>query len=261
MTIVPLELTFNGPTDKPVDRTGDENDDNNLHHISLHNLHGQSDNIHDGYSAHETFYRVEAPLNLLLTYLSSPSQSDSHSIYLAQCELSSLPASLQHDIPTPDLLLHPRGAIKGDIYSSSLWLGRPPTYTPLHRDPNPNLFLQLAGRKNMRLLPPDIGDAVFADIQRQLPSSSSSSAAIRGEDMMAGPEKALLHDAVWADTNDNNNKDSSNSNSNRYASVIQTYAFEVELGLGEGLFIPKGWWHSVKGVGEGVTSSVNWWFR
>ncbi|EXJ85281.1 hypothetical protein A1O3_05956 [Capronia epimyces CBS 606.96] len=239
-TIVPLELTSKTPSASLLS----VNDTELAHGIQNHNVDG-------------TFHRVEAPLKLLLTYLSNPMspgskslREPSHSIYLAQCEISSLPLALQRDIPTPRLL-EPQRSIRGDVYSSSLWLGRPPTYTPLHRDPNPNLFLQLAGRKVMRLLPPEIGDAVFADIQRQLPSTrASASSAIRGEEMMAGPEKTLLHDAVWLD-----------EARNRYREVIENYEFEAELELGDGLFIPKGWWHSVKGVGEGVTASVNWWFR
>jgi len=35
----------------------------------------------------------------------------------------------------------------------------------------------------------------------------------------------------------------------------------VEVSPGDALFIPKGWWHSIKSVGIGVTASVNWWFR
>jgi hypothetical protein len=214
------------------------------------------------------FRRVEAaPLKILLTHLSTPTTraAAEHSIYLAQCDLLSLPASLQADIPTPSLLassptessLRPSGhTIKGDIYASSLWLGRPPTYTPLHRDPNPNLFVQLAGHKVIRLLPPEVGDAVFADVQTNLDrggrtsSSSSSSSAIRGEEMMDGSETTPLHDAIWMD-----------DPLNRYADVLTNYARETTVGLGDALFIPKGWWHSVKGVGRGVTASANWWFR
>ena len=204
-----------------------------------------------------TFHRSEAPLKLLLTYLGnarSPNSSilQDHSIYLAQCSLGSLPDSLQADLPTPSLVMK---AGKGDIYNSSLWLGRSPTYTPLHRDPNPNLFLQLAGSKVVRLLPPEVGDSVFEHIQEQLRARDSetglgrSSAAVRGEEMMAGPEREMLHRAVWeADA------------SNLTALVIK-YGQETEVGLGEALFIPKGWWHSVKGVGSAVTASVNWWFR
>jgi len=38
-------------------------------------------------------------------------------------------------------------------------------------------------------------------------------------------------------------------------------AWQTELDAGDALFIPKGWWHSVKGLGDGINGSVNWWFR
>lgn len=226
-------------------------------------------------SGEETFQRIEeAPLGLLLAYLSSsslspvPSSSNSshptkatpsqgqprnHSIYLAQCSLTALPPSLQEDIPTPNLIARPSSSspIRGDIYASSLWLGRPPTYTPLHRDPNPNIFIQLAGHKTVRLLPPEIGGAVFADVQARLRHHQTTSAAIRGEEMMAGPEKAILHAAIWPTPGE----------LTRYAELLNTHGQETTLGMGDALFVPKGWWHSVKGVGAGVTASANWWFR
>ncbi|KIW67651.1 hypothetical protein PV04_06887 [Phialophora macrospora] len=234
------------------------------------------------------FERLEAPIQILLAYLSkaqsppssSPSPSPSLppegpepepaprlSIYLAQSDLSTLPPPLQADVPTPTLLRSSppssgsgsrsrSRSIKGDIYASSLWMGRPPTYTPLHRDPNPNLFIQLAGQKTIRLLPPDIGDAIYGDVMMATApggadsSPSSFSSRIRGEEMMVGPERNLLHDGIWdAD------------HSGRYADLLRTHCLETTLGLGDALFTPKGWWHSVKGVGTGVTASVNWWFR
>ncbi|KIX08110.1 uncharacterized protein Z518_02766 [Rhinocladiella mackenziei CBS 650.93] len=221
-TIVPLELTTSKSSADAVNATKDK--------------HG------------EEFHRAEAPLSLLLAYLSSKSPSPPVSIYLAQCDLSTLPASLQRDIPLPSLLdpTSTSGVIKGDIYASSLWLGRAPTYTPLHRDPNPNFFMQLAGRKRIRLLPPAVGDAVFADVQRQL--GASDSPTLRGEEMMVGPQREALDDAVWG-------------TGTQYAEMLDTYGAETVLGLGDALFVPRGWWHSVKGVGDGVTASVNWWFR
>ncbi|KAK5453142.1 hypothetical protein LTR20_010908 [Exophiala xenobiotica] len=226
------------------------------------------------FDGEESFHRVEAPLKVLLAYLSRPQPqphpqrappSEHSSIYLAQCDLTSLPESITNDIPSPPLVVtrSPSGRIKGDIYASSLWLGRPPTYTPLHRDPNPNLFIQLAGRKLLRLLPPEVGDAIYDDVQKELSSplhqnrgsgsgSGSGSTTIRGEEMMAGPEKIALHAAIWPDDD---------HTTSRYAQVLSTYGLETEVSLGDALFIPRGWWHSVKGVGEGITASVNWWFR
>jgi len=128
------------------------------------------------------------------------------------------------------------------VYDSSIWLGQAPTYTPLHRDPNPNLFVQLAGKKYVRLFKPDIGRAIFARVQESI--GGSASATMRGEEMMQGAEKKALDVEVWQDDA-------------HYASS----AWEAELDGGDALFIPKGWWHSIKGVGNGMTGSVNWWFR
>ncbi len=207
----------------------------------------------------ETFECIEAPLKILLTYLSKAASTSAASfeasnnelsIYLAQCDLSSLPESLRADVPTPKILQPSAVAgIKGDIYASSLWLGRPPTYTPLHRDPNPNLFIQLAGQKTIRLLSPEVGDALYHDLMTTLsPDSASFSSRIRGEEMMAGPQKKALHDAIWDE-------------SSVYSGLVQMHGLETTLGLGDALFTPKGWWHSVAGIGNGITASVNWWFR
>jgi hypothetical protein len=160
-------------------------------------------------------------------------------IYIAQASLADLPKGMRDDLPTPELVLK---AGKGDVYDSSLWLGQAPTYTPLHRDPNPNLFVQLAGRKVVRLYEPRAGNAVFSKVQEQI--GGSASATMRGEEMMQGEEKELLEKEVWSDGQDTIGG-----------------AWEAELDAGDALFIPKGWWHSVKGLGEGINGSVNWWFR
>ncbi|KAF3000327.1 hypothetical protein E8E13_009320 [Curvularia kusanoi] len=148
-------------------------------------------------------------------------------MYLAQHSLADLPASLQADVPTPALLSQ---LGRGDIYASSLWMGRPPTRTPMHRDPNPNLFVQLAGQKIVRLLRPDVGRGVYE--RARLNAGGSGRANMRGEEMMAGAEMQALEGAVWGEQDE--------------AAV----GFEAEMSAGDGLYIPLGWWHA-----------VNWWFR
>ena len=155
-------------------------------------------------------------------------------IYLAQASLADLPPTLTKDVPTPDFVLH---AGKGDVYDSSLWLGEAPTYTPLHRDPNPNLFAQLAGRKVVRLFEPHAGQQIFARVQERI--GGVASPTLRGEEMMHGAEREALEDEVWG------------SQSSNLAECR-----EAHLEAGDAMFIPKGWWHSVKGVGEGMTGSV-----
>lgn len=183
------------------------------------------------------FHRAEAPLSIFLEWTKSATFDIASRLYLAQAPLSALPSILQADLPTPNIVLE---AGKGDIYDANLWMGIPPTYTPLHRDPNPNLFVQLAGRKLVRLMEPGLGDEVFRKVQRDLGREEKK--AFRGEEMMGGEERRMLEEVVWGKRGEEG-------------------GFEAELERGDGVFIPNGWWHSIKGVGEGVTGSVNWWFR
>ena len=184
------------------------------------------------------FKQMQAPLGVLLSWMEQATGESSQRLYLAQCQLTDLPQSLRDHVPTPEIV---QKAGKGDVYDANLWMGLAPTYTPLHRDPNPNLFLQLAGRKVVRLFPPDVGATIFAGVQEKLGQNASST--FRGEEMMQGPEKDLLEREVWE--HKGNGLD----------------GHEAVLDHGEALFIPLGWWHSIKGVGKGVTASVNWWFR
>ncbi|KAK1068743.1 hypothetical protein LTR12_003553 [Friedmanniomyces endolithicus] len=160
-------------------------------------------------------------------------------VYLAQASIHDLPRALRDDLPVPELVLK---SGKGDVYDSSIWIGQAPTYTPLHRDPNPNLFVQLAGTKVVRLFRPDAGRAIFAKVQETI--GGNASATMRGDEMMQGAEKKALESEVWDDDTDSGR-----------------IGFEAEVRSGDGLFIPKGWWHSIKGTGDGMTGSVNWWFR
>lgn len=158
------------------------------------------------------------------------------SLYLAQEPLlQSFPQLSTQLLPVPEYVMK---AGKGDIYATHLWMGRAgETNTPLHKDPNPNLFVQLAGRKRARLFSPELG--------RELMGKYSGSAAERnlrtGDEMMVGKQKEDLERVVWSEDTESG----------------EIEGFETELGAGDGLFIPKGWWHAVKGVGEGgVSASV-----
>lgn len=222
--------------------------------VSLEITHAAAEN-----SEKSGFDRIHGPLSLLfadLTAKSDGAESPGHSVYLAQHDLRDLPQELLEDLPMPELV---RLAGKGDLYSSSLWLGRPPTYTPLHRDPNPNLLMQLAGTKTVRLFDPALGGAIFEYAQRLIDHQSEEtsprtsrpgSASFRGEEMMKGAERSILHDLVWTEMSNGVRND-----------IILEHAQSATLHSGQALFIPKAWWHSVKGVGNGVTASANWWFR
>jgi len=195
--------------------------------------HASTSNCREG-----TFQRVRAPLSLFLDWTQSVCPETTDRLYLAQAQVMELPQKLRDDLPVPDLVAK---AGKGDIYDTNVWIGLAPTYTPLHRDPNPNLFVQLAGRKAVRLFEPDIGADIYDKVQAKL--GRWSSAAFQGEEMMKGEEKRLMETEVWGDEDH----------------VLQGGAkgYEAQLERGDGLFIPQGWWHSVKGIGQGITGSVS----
>ncbi|KAL7820621.1 putative JmjC domain protein [Trichoderma gracile] len=196
----------------------------------------------------QQFFQLHAPLKLLIKALEF-NKAQRHKayppiqLYIAQSLLPDLPSSLQNDVPAPEALSR---VGRGDIYSSSIWLGTEPTYTPLHRDPNPNLFCQLCSSKVVRLLPPATGHELYHQVQMTLRGSGNS--RIRSTEMMEGEERELLHGAVWETGADE-----------MEASEIQ----EVTLRAGDALFIPKGWWHSIKSERSdgSLNGSVNWWFR
>lgn len=186
-----------------------------------------------------SFHRFSAPLALFLkaSAASLANSSPSPQLYIAQAQITDLPRQLQEDLPTPTLV---KTAGKGDIYDANIWIGLPPTYTPLHRDPNPNLFVQLASSKIVRLYEPSVGAGIIRDVRRSIGQSAQIN--LRGEEMMAGPERDALHEAIWGRS-------------------APAEGFEVVVNPGDALFIPKGWWHSIKSIGTDVTASVNWWFR
>ncbi|KAI9767223.1 MAG: hypothetical protein M1840_005823 [Geoglossum simile] len=195
-------------------------------------------------SGKDKFQRFQAPLSMFVEWVWRASTSDvTDRLYLAQAKISDLPQRLKDDFPAPAYVTR---AGKGDIYDTNLWIGLAPTYTPLHRDPNPNIFVQLAGTKIVRLFEPDVGVDIFKRVQREV--GTNASAVFRGDEMMVGQERELLEDQVWGDRAGNN-------------TTSGVLGHEAQLDRGDGLFIPSGWWHSIKGVGEGITGSVNWWFR
>ncbi|KAL0934180.1 JmjC domain-containing protein [Colletotrichum truncatum] len=187
------------------------------------------------------FSSFSAPLLLLLKAAEFNTLHDKKikQLYIAQAQLPDLPSELQEDLPPPLIV---REAGKGDIYNSSIWLGLEPTYTPLHRDPNPNLFCQLVGKKIIRLLPPMSGDRLYRRVQTQIQQSGSS--RIRTSEMMEGRERLVMNTAIWGMEGPED-------------------IIEARLDSGDALFIPMGWWHSVKsGHHDGrLNASVNWWFR
>jgi hypothetical protein len=187
----------------------------------------------------EIFAQVQIPFSSMLAAEKLRQNEESSSgglrtrYYLAQCQFQDLPRSMQDDIKTPRLVLQ---AGKGDIYDANVWIGQPPTYTPLHKDPNPNLFVQIASDKVVRIYKPRVGAAIFRQVQAKIGANASS--VFRGEEMMHGPERRALEEAVWGEE-------------------ACEEGLQVTVRAGDALFIPKGWWHSIRSIGNDINASVS----
>lgn len=231
-TILPYEL-FIEPRNEVDGQTGTLQNPAQLSYETITETLGLAPELKPG-----TFHTFEAPLGLFLALCKAEAPNPLlQRLYIAQARVSDLPPQLQDDLPTPRIV---KEAGKGDIYDANLWMGLPPTYTPLHRDPNPNFFVQLAGSKRVRLFNPDSGFNIFRHVLEK--NRRSSSVRFRGKEMMEGPERAALDEDVWAQ-------------------AVTRNGFEATVKAGEALFIPKGWWHSIKSSGPDLSASVNWWFR
>ncbi|KAL8336249.1 hypothetical protein RB601_000188 [Gaeumannomyces tritici] len=192
--------------------------------------------------------RFEAPLRLLFlasAFNCARSRARGSTplcrLYIAQAPISDLPLELQEDLPVPELVLQ---AGKGDVYGTSIWMGLAPTYSPWHRDPNPNLFHQLYGGKTFRIMPPAPGEQLFREVQSR--NGLVSNPRIRSMGMFQGAEASALREAIWGPT------------SGHLPGLL-----EARLRPGTSLFLPGGWWHSVQSEsGDGMlNASVNFWFR
>ncbi|MBK8265694.1 MAG: cupin-like domain-containing protein [Nannocystis sp.] len=100
-----------------------------------------------------------------------------------------------------------------DPRRTSLWIGPAGTHTPLHHDIDNSLLCQISGRKRVRLAPPE--SVALLALARGVYSRWDPTSA----DEADAPERLI----------------------------------EAEVGPGEALFIPAGWWHQVDALTPSIT--------
>jgi hypothetical protein len=113
--------------------------------------------------------------------------------------------------------------LKQDITGGGIffWFGPKGTLTPLHHDPMNIFMTQVQGRKIVKLIPANEIDLIYN------------------------------HYAVYSLV------DIENPDYTRFPKFREATIFEVELAPGEALFLPVGWWHSVKSLDQSMTLSFN----
>eukprot|EP01043_Picozoa_sp_COSAG02_P027003 COSAG02_NODE_1573_length_11882_cov_5.506832_2_plen_300_part_00 len=146
-----------------------------------------------------------------------------------------------------------------DVY---LWLGHTTSVSPLHFDTKHNLLTQIVGYKRVCLFAPAYSSALYA------PHGGSSNQSQLGS-------IGLIDLRLYA--NDDSDVASSTP-STVHASVRDTFPRFVtealpnmlvcEIGPGDALYIPSGWWHHVQAItpplhkesADGFVLSVNFWW-
>lgn len=122
-------------------------------------------------------------------------------------------SALWEDVRLPDLLTRDRGPIGGAF----LWYGPAGTLSATHHDLTNNLMAQVIGRKRVQLVAPNESAHLYNDFGRR------SQVSLESPDLEAFPDLAGVT------------------------------IMEVVIGPGDLLFIPAGWWHSVRALDVSFT--------
>ncbi|CEM25725.1 unnamed protein product [Vitrella brassicaformis CCMP3155] len=162
------------------------------------------------------------------TYIATQADHPSAAVaYMAQHTLFDQVPQLAADIPIP--------AITACGDTSTLirmaWIGPKGTVSPLHTDPYENLFAQVRGAKYVRLYSPEETPRLYPFKKGILTNTSSVQADIRDGSVDAA----------------------------KFPEFGKASYVDCEVGAGDALFIPKGWWHFIKSLDASI--SVSFWFE
>ncbi|RKP26974.1 hypothetical protein SYNPS1DRAFT_13376 [Syncephalis pseudoplumigaleata] len=147
--------------------------------------------------------------------------------YLAQHDLFRQVPRLRHDIHVPDYCYAVETST-GTVQTHA-WFGPAGTTSPLHYDPDHNLFAQVVGRKQFRLYAPD---------QPVYPHATGT----------------MLHNTSQVD----GMVDVEAPCWEAFPAFAQAQGYDCTLQPGDLLYIPPLWWHYVRALD--TSFSVSFWF-
>jgi len=143
-------------------------------------------------------------------------------IYLAQHSIEEI-NNLEDDIMLPTLCK----TGKGQLYKKNIWLSGPIGATsPCHTDPFQNVLCQVFGEKTVILFHPN--------------------------------QEKYLYPAYHTVQKNTSLVDFDDIDDTRYPLLRSAVGYVAELHPGDGLFIPKKWWHHCQSLS--MNCSVNFWW-
>lgn len=163
--------------------------------------------------------------------------------YMAQHDLVTQFPALERDYMLPDYVYtsppppsdwpHYRPPATADGVTTNLWIGPAGTVSPPHHDPFYNCFVQAVGHKEVWVAPPHC-----RPVEQQQHDAKNNAIA---ETLMSNTANLDVFDSKTA-----------------VPASVRAAALKATLGPGDLLYMPPGWWHSLRSLSRSF--SVSMWF-
>lgn len=217
---------------------------------------------------------VTLPLHeVLATY--SAGGPPAKRLYVAQTPIDELQSRLREDIVVPpycDLAAPADWKSPASLLAAMLpvrpppdihlWLGHTTSVSPLHFDAKHNLLTQIVGHKRVCLFAPECSSALYAPFNGSRNQSELGTIGLVDLRLDGSDESTVSNSTASIGCASVRKKFP------RFVTEALPNMFVCEIGPGDALFIPAGWWHHVQAFvpqskckdAEGFVLSVNFWW-
>lgn len=183
----------------------------------------------------------------------------SHIAYLPQHMLFEQIPGLLEDLDVP---LYAGSGADGTVGAVNAWFGTAGTVTRAHTDSYDNILTQVFGYKFLRLYAPSDSAKLYPEGSPAAAAPSSATASSTGGAgsgaAAAEQDASLLQGAVSRVDVEARDAGAAASQAASFPLFATAHHWDVVLGPGDALFIPKGWWHYARAITPSF--SINFWW-